>query len=283
MIFPAREDPKMTFLKVGLLGLGALVLVVGVAYVIAAGRFRTIADDLAAQVKAGPPTTEADLPEVLRARAVFNGAGRDGPYRAARLVQDAEFRRTPEATWGPMPAVQHMGLGQAGFVWDARAPGPVLPSFTVIDAYVGGRGLLRANLFGAIPVAHARGGVVDRAEAMRYLAELPWAPDAVLGNPDITWTVLEDDQIEAALETPSGRVAVRFTLDAEGDFAEMVAERPDTRADGTEFTREWRGRYADYGWVGGRRIPLAGEVGYVEDGTYWGYWRGRITALELLP
>jgi hypothetical protein len=113
-------------------------------------------------------------------------AGRDGPLRAARLTQEAEFRRAPDAAWGPMPAVQHMGLGAAAFVWDARAPGPLVPSFTVIDAYVGGQGVLRANLFGAIPVANATGAVYDRAEAMRYLAELPWAPDAVLGNPEVS-------------------------------------------------------------------------------------------------
>lgn len=273
----------MTILKLVAILLAAFFVAAAAFLVVASQRFRATADDLAIQVREGPPMGEASLPEVVRARAVFNGAGQDGALRAVRLTQEAEFRRSADSDWGPMPAVQHMGLGAAAFVWDARAPGPVLPSFTVIDAYVGGRGLLRANLFGAIPVANAQAPVFDRAEAMRYLAELPWAPDAVLGNPQVTWREMEDGSIEAGLDTSSGPVSVLFTLDENGDFAEMVAIRPDQRPDGTEFSREWRGRYSDYDWLGGRRLPLAGEVGYVEDGTYWAYWRGRITSLELLP
>jgi hypothetical protein len=273
----------MTILMVAGLALVGTLAAAAVFRALASRRFRVMAEGLATRVVVGAPMSEAALPDIIRSRAQVNGGGRDGPLRAARLTQEAEFRRTPEAAWGPMPALQHMGLGTSAFVWNARAPGPVVPFFTVIDAYVGGQGVLRANLLGAIPVANATGAVCDRAEAMRYLAELAWVPDAVLGNPEIAWTDLGGGVIGATLQTGSGDVSVRFTLNADGDFAEMSASRPDLRPDGTEFTREWRGRYADYGWVGGRRIPLAGEVGYVEDGTYWGYWRGRITALELLP
>lgn len=273
----------MTILKAAVVLLAVCAFGAVVFYVVASARFRAAADGLAAQVKGGPPMAEAVLPDPIRARAVFNGAGQDGALRAVRLTQEAEFRRMPDADWGPMPAIQHMGLGTSAFVWNASAPGPGVPSFTVIDAYVGGNGVLRANLFGAIPVANAAGPVVDRAEAMRYLAELPWAPDAIVGNPEVSWAETGDGGMEAALDTPSGRVAVRFTLNADGDFAGMVALRPDTGPDGTEFAREWRGRYEDYKWIAGRRIPASGEVGYVEDGAYWAYWRGRITALELLP
>jgi hypothetical protein len=192
----------MTILKLAVFSLAILLVIVVLSFVVAAQRFRAAADGLAAGVSAGPPMVEAELPEVIRERAVFNGAGQDGPLRAQRLTQEAEFRRGAEAEWGPMPAVQHIGLGAAAFVWDARAPGPLVPSFTVVDAYVGGQGSLRANLFGAIPVAYAQGPVYDRAEAMRYLAELPWAPDAVLGNPEILWTETAERHYEAALETP---------------------------------------------------------------------------------
>jgi hypothetical protein len=272
----------MTILKIAAVSFGVLLLMAVVLHLVASHRFRAMADDLAARVRGGAPMQESDLPGAIRARALFNGAGRDGALRAVRLTQEAEFRRAADAQWGPMPAVQHMGLGAAAFVWDARAPGPLVPAFTVIDAYVDGEGLLLANLFGAIRVANAQGPVYDRSEAMRYLAEMPWAPDAVLGNPDVTWRALADGRVEAALATPSGRVAVTFTLDAAGDIVAMEATRPDLGPDGAEITREWRGRYTDYAWIGGRRIPRAGEVGYVEHGEYWAYWCGRITSLELL-
>jgi hypothetical protein len=114
------------------------------------------------------------------------------------------------------------------------------------------------------PGRQCLGAVIDRAEAMRYLAEMPWAPDAVLGNPEVTWADLGEGRYEAALDTPSGRVAVTFTLDAAGDIAEMTALRPDAGPDGAEILREWRGRYWGYDRVGGRRIPVEAEVGYVD-------------------
>lgn len=273
----------MSILKIALMTLIGLVVLAAVLHAWSFARFQGTAGDLARQVREGPaPVAGRDLPPAVRALAERNGADPAAGHRSVRLAQAAEFRRGPEAPWGAMPAVQHMGLGTAAFVWNARAPGPLVPGFTVIDAFVDGRGLLKANLLGSIPVAHAVGPVYDRAEAMRYLAELPWVPDAILGNPDLIWTVREDRTIEVGLETAAGPVSVRFALNDDGDMAEMTAQRPDLGADGREFTRGWVGRYDGYDWIGGRRIPLRGEVGYVEDGRYWPYWRGEITGLDLL-
>jgi hypothetical protein len=272
----------MSILKISLMVVGGVLVLAALAHVVSVARFRAHAAGLAQEVAAGPPVAQADLPGAIRDFAERNGAAPGSDARAARLTQDAEYRRGPDAEWGPMPAVQHMGLGRAAFVWNARAPGPLLPSFTVIDGYVGGTGMLRAMLLGSIPVAKASGPIIDRAEAMRYLAEMPWAPDAILGNPEVTWADLGEGRYEAALDTPSGRVAVTFTLDAAGDIAEMTALRPDAGPDGAEILREWRGRYWGYDRVGGRRIPVEAEVGYVDDGFYWGYWRGRITSVEIL-
>jgi hypothetical protein len=262
-------------------GLAVLMLLAATAHLLSAARFRSRAMALVAEVTAGPGTTEVRVPEAVRRFAERNGAGGTG-LRAQRIVQQAEFRSGREGAWGPMPAVQHIGLGAPNFVWYARAPGPLVPRFTVIDAYVSGRGVLRANLLGSVPVANATGPVIDRSEAMRYLAELPWAPDAILGNPDILWSEREDGQVEAALDTPSGRAAILYTFDEAGDIVATLGLRPDRGADGAEILREWRGTFGEYGWVGGRRIPTRGEVGYVEDGSYWAYWRGRVTDLELL-
>jgi hypothetical protein len=273
----------VTILKLGLFGLALLLGLAAALHLWSAARFRAMAERLVQDVVAGPAVSEADLPPGIRAFAEANRRGPAPAARALRLVQEFEFRQGPEADWGPMEAVQHVGLGTSAFVWVARAPGRLAPGVTVIDAYVAGAGFLHANLFGSVPVARGAGPVYDRAEAMRYLAELPWAPDAILGNPEIAWTEIAPDEVEAALATGAGRVSVRFTLDAAGDIVAMSAMRPDLAPDGTETFREWRGRFGGYEWVGDRRIPTLGEVGYAEDGATWLYFRGRVTALELLP
>lgn len=271
----------MKVLGYALVALAVLALLAAVAHLVSTARFRSQVTSLVAEVTGGPTAVQVQVPQAMRRFAERNGAGGRG-FRAQRITQEAEFRFGREGAWGPMPAVQHMGLGALGFVWHARAPGVVLPRFTVIDAYVGGRGILRANLLGSIPVANSSGPVIDRSEAMRYLAELPWAPDGILGNPDILWSEREDGRVEAALGTPSGRVSILYGFDEAGDIVETYGLRPDTGADGAEIVREWRGSFGNYAEVGGRRVPTRGEVGYVEDGTYWAYWRGRVTELELL-
>jgi hypothetical protein len=273
----------MTLLKFAGLAVALLAILGIAAHLVSAARFRAQVTGLVAEIVEGPETvSHTDLPPKIRRFAEGNIGENAGPFRAQRITQEAEFRQGPEAAWGPMPATQHIGLGAAGFVWDARSPGQLLPRFTVIDAYVNGTGLLRANLAGSLPVARATGPVIDRSEAMRYLAELAWAPDAILGNPDIIWAEREDGSVEAALDTGAGRVSVAYEFDGNGDIVGITGQRPDTAEDGTVFTREWRGSFSGYDWVGGRRIPLRGEVGYVENGAFWPYWRGEITGLELL-
>ena len=53
-------------------------------------------------------------------------------------------------------------------------------------------------------------------------------------------------------------------------------------ADGTPARLVWRGWFKDYADIGGRRIPLQGEVGYDYPEGYESYWRGRITGYEVI-
>ncbi len=247
--------------------------------------FSELAEDLARRVREGPATRHVDLPQIVRAFAEKNGGGANVALRALVVTQAAELKLGRDKPWVVTPAMQHIGLGTSAFVWSARQGGEVVPKVTVIDSFVGGRGLLQAAVLGAFRVAHAEGPVADRAEAMRYLAELPWAPDAILGNPEIEWRVVGDNMVEAVLPLSPNPARVSFRFGDHGDILEMHAEdRPEEGPDGTIVSREWRGLYKDYQRIGGRRIPTGGEVGYVDDfAGYDPYWRGRITAYQLLP
>ena len=140
------------------------------------------------------------------------------------------------------------------------------------------KGLLRAALLGLIPVARADGPDIDRAEAMRYLAELPWAPDAILGNPAIIWRMVDDTVAEAALDVAGQRAAVRFRFNAAGDIVEVHApSRPTTDDQGNAVDLPWQGYFRDYRMIGPRRVPAEAEVGYVHADGFRPYFQGRIT------
>ncbi|KPP86710.1 MAG: hypothetical protein HLUCCO07_14360 [Rhodobacteraceae bacterium HLUCCO07] len=252
----------------------------------AAWRFRKQAAALAGQVMAGPAPDgmRDDLPDAVAALGLRGTGGQEPAARAVRLTQEAEMALAPGKGWQLIAARQVIGVAAPGFVWEAwQARGPFV-TLRVIDSYVEGRGLLAARLLGSVPVARAEGGEMDRGEAMRYLAELPWAPDAVLANRAVQWRVLEDGRIEAWLAMTPRDAVVCFTLDAGGDIVEMNArDRPATGPDGRSVLRDWHGRFHDYDMIGGRRVPLRAEVGYVGDEGFAPYWRGRITGLVAEP
>lgn len=267
-------------LLAGLVGLGLA------AHLLASARFSRQAEALAERLGEGPPTASVPpLPARIGDAAAAAGAGRGGPARAVRLTQEAELQFSPGAPFEAAPATQTFALGAPGFVWFAEIPLlPLFPKVRVMDAYVGDEGSLSARLFGSVPVANAAGPEISRAQAMRYLAELPWIPDAISGNPGIIWTERPEGWIAATIPLDPVAATVRFRLD-DGKIVEMRAEdRPaETLPDGSQVLLDWRALYADYADIGGRRIPTRAEVGYIRDGAYTPYWRGTIIDYQILP
>ena len=185
--------------------------------------------------------------------------------------------------WQALRARQVISVTEPGFAWVAQNRMGPINVITVLDAYSSGIGQLRVRLLGAIPLANAEGADLSLGEAMRYLAELPWAPDAILCNRAIGWTVAEDGWLEARLPLDGQEALVRLRADETGDIVEITASgRPAIQPDGSTALMDWRGVFSGHADMGGRRIPLTGEVGYVVDGRYRPYWRGRITGYELV-
>jgi len=153
----------------------------------------------------------------------------------------------------------------------------------VVDSYVDGAGRLEARALGALRIGGKSGDAAALGEAQRYLAELPWSPDAILTNRAIAWAETADG-VTARLDTAGGSAEVAFTFDTAGDIVTMRADgRPAKLADGTPALLAWRGGFRDYAEIGGRRIPLQGEVGYAYPGTgYESYFRGRVTSFEVV-
>lgn len=225
----------------------------------------------------------ADLPEAVAAFALRGLAG-DAPARALTLRQEADFRLKHRGPLSALPSRQIIAAARPGFVWVAVKRIAALPAFAVVDSYVNGAGWLGARLLAAVPVANLAGAGADRAEAMRYLAELPWCPDAILTNPALSWRIDGDSAVTVSLNTPGGPAEVAFGLDENSDFATVTArDRPaEIGPDGNPVLRDWQGAFSDYAMIGPRRIPRAGEIGYLYEDGYEAYWIGRVTALAAI-
>lgn len=262
-----------------------LVLLLGlIVQLVAVVRFSQFADGLHRQVGAGRAAVllPDGVPDLIVDYAVRAGVDMDRLARVVSLTQRAQMQLKRGGGWQPLVAKQTISTGEAQFVWQAeQRRGPLL-MFRVIDAFVAGRGRLNVRLLGSIPVANYSGPDADRGEAMRYLSELIWAPDAMVGNSDLIWQGVSDTEVRVGLMLPDGLAQVTFRFDDAGDIVGVVAEkRPATDDQGNPVLLDWRCTVFAYGMIGGRRMPIEAEVGYLYADGYEAYWRGEIVGYEL--
>jgi hypothetical protein len=176
-------------------------------------------------------------------------------------------------------AVQTIHLRRPEFVWRASA-GP-FGCVSVTDALREGQAELEVRAFGLVRIASIKGGATAaKGEVMRYLAELAWAPDAILCNPTLAWTVADARTFMVSAGQDQARGEVELRLDGSGRIACFRAEdRP--RKEGSGFVeRPWRGRFFDYREHAGRWLPFAGEVGWVLGGQFFTAWHGRLLSWD---
>lgn len=239
-------------------------------------RAKVLLRGLLVDVDGKPREINVTLPDSVRRYADRTGA--TGQVKQVILTQSAQIELSPGAGWQNLEAMQWIDPVGAGFVWKAEQRKAGLLYLSVIDAFVRGKGCLVVRLLGAIPVVRALGPEVDHSEAMRFLAELPWAPDAVLSNAELTWEAVAPNLMRVGLNG----VRVDLILDNAGDVVEMRALNRPALENGKLVLREWRGLFRDHKTLSGRRIPTWGEVGYVREGVYQPYYRGTVTSYQLV-
>ncbi|MGH3033377.1 MAG: DUF6544 family protein [Gaiellaceae bacterium] len=225
--------------------------------------------------------SEAEVPALVR-RYLERVLPAEGSVpRQVRVTQVGEMRQKPGGRWLRFSAVEDFAVEEVAFSWRARFPLAPLVSLRVVDRHADGEGQLEARLLGLVPVLRARGQDVAEGEALRYLAELAWVPQAILANPRLAWRELTARTVEVATRVGSARVALRLEFDVAGDLVGASTDaRP--RTEGKRIVpRPWAGSYSDYVAFGGIRVPTRAEVRWeLADGPLT-YWRGRLTSLEL--
>ncbi|MBE0467569.1 MAG: hypothetical protein IBX71_10160 [Candidatus Desulforudis sp.] len=223
-----------------------------------------------------------DLPPPVQ--RYFRAVLQDGQpiITVVRLSQQGQFRLSEaEDSWRPYEATQLVATRPPGFDWDAlirMAPGVKV---FVQDAYAAGTGILHAAVLGLVTVADMRGTPeMAQGELMRFLAEGPWYPTALLPSQGVRWEAMDDYSARATLEDGEVSVSIEFYFDEEG-LIKMVRSQSRHRAvDGVLQATPWEGRFSAYANRAGMRIPLDGEVEWqLADGPL-PYWRGRITEID---
>ena len=229
---------------------------------------------LLSQAQATAPDP-SHIPPIVRRFATRNGARAGGPP-ALLMVQDAEMRLRIDQAFFRQDATQVSGTRRPGFVWQATGVIAAVIPVRIVDAYVDGEGGLEVRLAGSVPVSAASGAEMAKGEAMRFLAELPWNPEAILNADGLSWRQIDDDTVEVSTPTVGGPARVVLHFDQDGDIASI--EAPDRPRAGDTPAR-WIGRFSDYAQVGAYRFPRRGEVAWDLPEAEFVYWRGNIVSI----
>jgi hypothetical protein len=211
----------------------------------------------------------------------FQAVLKDGQpiVAAVNLTQQGLFNMSEtKAKWSPFTATQFVTTQRPGFDWDARiqmAPGV---SAFVHDAYALGEGSLHVSLLGLFTVADVRGTPqAAQGELLRFFAEMPWYPTALLPSQGVGWEAIDNTSARATMTDGATTVSLVFRFNAEGMIETMRAE---ARCREKLNVMPWSGRFWDYSTCNGMLIPLEGEVGWEYPEGIRLYYKGKVTEIN---
>jgi hypothetical protein len=133
--------------------------------------------------------------------------------------------RKPGAKPLRLRATEDFAIEEVAFAWRARflLLGPL--ALEVVDEFGKGAGRIRVKLLG-LPLQTETGPEIALGQAMRYLAELAWVPQAIAGNRELEWRQIGERQLEVATQVGPARAAVELELDKAGDIIGATGMRP---------------------------------------------------------
>jgi uncharacterized protein DUF6920 len=268
----------------------ALAAIVAVILSYAARRWRFGTEQLRAELDAArrPTTTKTygpseliGLPEPVQ--RYFRAALRGGQQLVAAVNMQHRGTFNPSETgehWKPFVSTQRVVTQRPGFDWDARIA--IMPGVTVRvhDAYVAGEGLLRATLFGLVPLAETRGTpMIARGELMRFFAEAAWYPTALLPSQGVQWKAVNDRSAMATLRDADIEVSLLFRFNEHDLIDSVHADARGAMVGKNIVMMPWECRMSNYQTRNGMTVPLTGEVAWVRPEGRKAYYRGTVTSL----
>jgi hypothetical protein len=196
-----------------------------------------------------------------------------------RVVNSQEGEIEVRGKWMGFTAKTVYDRQPFAFQWTANIR--IMPRVWAVaeDWHDGKTGWGGANLWGVVPMGGRKGPEVFAMQFVRSLAELPWAPQFVLGLRDLTWSDTSDTTFEVRSGAEGQQFAVTFELDDEGEVTRASSTRPyDIRGGFVEAP--WRCEFSKYLSYEGVRVPGSAVATYEKSDGDWTYWRGETTLMK---
>ena len=254
------------------LALGSGVVVAAGIGLVAFGRSRW-ADSTQAQLaklEAARLPTPADCYDVRELEGLpapvqryFRTVLKDGqPFIAAatfELAGTINMSSTGGDNWKLFTSSQRAVIQRPGFLWNGRVS--MLPGLAarVHDSYIAGSGTLHAAMLGLFPVAEVQGGgEIARGELMRYFAEMPWYPTALLPSQGVRWAAVDDRSAYATLVDGPISLTLLFRFDDAGLITSVHADARGSGVGKDMVMLPWDCNVSNYRLRHGMMVPTRG-------------------------
>jgi hypothetical protein len=134
---------------------------------------------------------------------------------------------------------------------------------------------------GIFKVADVTGaGEMARGEFMRYLAEAPWYPTALLPSQGVHWDAIDDTSANATIRDGRLALTLLFRFDEAGLITAARAESRGAMVGNDMVMTPWEGTWSNYEVLGGMKVPMRGEAAWLRPEGRRVYFVGSVTSLK---
>lgn len=193
--------------------------------------------------------------------------------------QEGLFRMDPAEKMKGFSAQQIVSLVSPIFSWQAKVIARGLP-VSVCDRLIAGKGEMQARLLGIFGVAKSSGPGLLRGELLRYLAEIPWYPAAILRQKQIQWRQIEDSTLQAVIHYADVKATMEYRFD-DGLIRSIYTPDRERTVGSQSIPTPWLGEFDHYEKQSGMLVPSSGQISWILSTGKFTYFSGKIRDYRL--
>lgn len=210
-----------------------------------------------------PRVTDADLeslPEPVARYIRLSGAVGQPRVHHVRSTWRGRIRARADDPWMEFTAEQYNFVAEPArfYLMDATRSG--LP-VDVFHTFAGQDATMRVRLLSLVPLVHASGPELRRAETVTVFNDLCLLAPAALIDPGIAWEPIDAHTVRAYYTVGANTISAMLTFNEAGELVNFVSDdRLAASPDGARFTpQRWSTPVAEYQRFGERRAPTRGQ------------------------
>jgi len=220
------------------------------------------------------------LPEPVQRYFAFSLEEGQQYVTYVKLKHTGDFRQYENQKWMPIEGEEYFTTETPGFIWIGKISLLPIVWITGIDKYLEGKGTFQIKLWSTITISDApRGMELDESELLRWLAEAPLFPTALLPSSYLQWEPMDSDSAKAVIDCSGTKVEALFHFDKRGEIVQINTDR--YRAVGNSFVKgKWLGHYSNYVLAKNMMVPRDINVSWNTEAGNFTYARFKIEDLQ---